>query len=394
MNTKEIEVDGVNVAVNEEIFNKLNMVRVEYSVKKKRKLTWSEFFNLLLNLEKKGKDIISIKNEFSMRKKKDLTWDEFFEFLLKREKIKKSAKSWLYTISIFIAITFILMFPFYFGVPSRALLMLPIILLVGFIVAFFSAYILTPFTLKGIKPFENAPPELTETIDEFRKKSGIKRKIKLMIAETPQINAMAYTSIFDNRICITTGLLKAYEDGKINEEEMKAIIGHEIGHIKNLDCFRMAFVISWISIFSMLGTLLIIIGNVISGAGLVIGATSREKGAGAAARIIGLISIIAGFIMKIIAKVASILALHHSRKIEYHADMVGAELTTPTTMANSLEKIDRLNDELIAKELASLPYAERWQIEPKNLSWVDRLFLTHPPMNKRLHALKTVNEFL
>ena len=52
-------------------------------------------------------------------------------------------------------------------------------------------------------------------------------------------------------------------------------------------------------------------------------------------------------------------------------------------MANALQRISTLNNDLVAKELAKLPYADRWQLQPRNPSWIDKLFDTHPPMEKR-----------
>lgn len=101
-----------------------------------------------------------------------------------------------------------------------------------------------------------------------------------------------------------------------------------------------------------------------------------------------------GVIQKLIAKIASILAFHLSRKDEYAADMIGAKLTSPEKMANALQRINTLNNELVAKELAALPYADRWQLQPRNPSWIDKLFDTHPSTEKRDTTLRTIGEFL
>ena len=74
--------------------------------------------------------------------------------------------------------------------------------------------------------------------------------------------------------------------------------------------------------------------------------------------------------------------------------MVGAELTSPEKMANALQRINALNNELVAKELAELPYADRWQLQPRNPSWIDKLFDTHPPMGERENELRTISKFL
>jgi heat shock protein HtpX len=357
------------------------------------------------------KGIRRLKAELSAKKGKVLTWDEFFELQLSRERKKQDLTSWLYTFGIFVAITFILMFPLYIGAPLAAMAMLPVFILIGLIVAFFSAYVLTSWTLRGIKPFENAPSEILKSFEELSRKAGLKKHPELMIAETPEINAMAYVCLSGNRICITRGLVNAYQNENIGEEELNAILGHEIGHIRNLDCLKRSFVLSWISIFDAVGTLLMYIGKGIAGIGVVLAGASEEvvitkvgRGRYVARREGGLIWLaiallgwmfyVFGVIQKLFCKIASILAFHLSRKHEHAADMVGAELTSPETMTNALQRINTLNNELDAKELAALPYADRWQLQPRNPSWIDKLFDTHPPMEKRETKLKIISKFL
>jgi heat shock protein HtpX len=357
------------------------------------------------------KGIRRLKAELSAKKGKVLTWDEFFELQLSRERKKQDLTSWLYTFGIFVAITFILMFPLYIGAPLAAMAMLPVFILIGLIVAFFSAYVLTSWTLRGIKPFENAPSEILKSFEELSRKAGLKKHPELMIAETPEINAMAYVCLSGNRICITRGLVNAYQNENIGEEELNAILGHEIGHIRNLDCLKWSLVLSWISIFDAIGYMCIRIGEGILHLGVILSEVTeetvivkegrdryvarREGGMGGLLiALFGWMLYMFGVIQRIIAKIASILAFHLSRKQEYAADASGAELVRPEAIAGALQKIESLNNELIAKELASLPYADRWQLQPRNPSRIDRLFDTHPPTEKRISTLKRISEFL
>ncbi|MFQ6071475.1 MAG: hypothetical protein ACE5KT_02080 [Methanosarcinales archaeon] len=163
------------------------------------------------------KRVKMLKAKFSAKKRKALTWDEFFELLLNRERKKEQLKSWLYTLGIFVAITFILIPTIVVALfiePLAAMSMLLMFLLIGFIVASFSAYVLTPWTLRKIKPFETTPPQVLKSLEELSKKAGLKKVPKLMLAETPEINAMTYASISGNRVCVTRGLMEAYQDGK------------------------------------------------------------------------------------------------------------------------------------------------------------------------------------
>ena len=44
---RKIEVNGLNIELNDEIYNKMNILKAEYSIKEGKDLDWSDFFNLL-----------------------------------------------------------------------------------------------------------------------------------------------------------------------------------------------------------------------------------------------------------------------------------------------------------------------------------------------------------
>ncbi|MDI6691667.1 MAG: M48 family metalloprotease, partial [Candidatus Bathyarchaeota archaeon] len=84
------------------------------------------------------------------------------------------------------------------------------------------------YRVKDIPESEN--PKLHEVVENLSRKSGIK-KPRLMLAQIPIPNAFAYGSpIAGNRVAVTTGLLKT-----LDFEEVEAVIGHELGHLKHRD---------------------------------------------------------------------------------------------------------------------------------------------------------------
>jgi Zn-dependent protease with chaperone function len=136
------------------------------------------------------------------------------------------------------------------------------------------------------------------------------------------------------------------------------------------------------------------VAGVIGAAANAQASSDEEKGFGFLVVVAGWASVVAGFITKLIAKISSTLAFHLSRRQEYLADAFGAELTSPTAAASALRRIELLNDELVKKKLDSLPYADRWQVQPRNPSAIDGLFDTHPPTEKREAALNKMGEYL
>lgn len=354
---ENVEIGKKNIVVSDNIYERLNILKAKFSAKNEKSLSWNEAFKLLLEDEHKV-------NQHS---------------------------SWIYTIGIFIGVTFILMLPAYIGNPLAMITLLPIFLAIGFSVAYFSAYILTPWSLRAMKPYEKAPENIQKSLEYLSEQAGIKCP-KLMIHETSEINAMVYMSTTGSRLCVTAGLMDAYKSGKIKNEQLNSVIGHEIGHIKNLDCLKRALALSYVSIFDTIGDLMIYFGRLLA-------RKSRHIGEGYwiwrfSMVIFGWIFILSGYLQKLIAKAASVLAFRLIRKQEFLADEVGAELVSPGNMADVLEKMDTIDHELVAKEMELLPYADTWQLQPQNPSPIDKLFDTHPSTDERSKALRKIGAFL
>lgn len=300
------------------------------------------------------------------------------------ERRKRELNSWLYAFGIFLVITLVFtphLLILLFTVPAAVASTFVSFIFLGFLAALFSAFILTPIVMRKLKPLED--PGLTEMFGRLVKRAGMQTPPRLTVMETPEINAVAYNSIFGKRVGITRGLIQAHNKKQMDDKELEAILAHELGHHNSLDCLKSSFIFSIVSLYEAIGYLMIMIGRGIG----YIGEASGGGLFGFASILFGGILILCGFILRIIAKIASTFAFHFSRKQEYGADTFGAELMDPKTMANALTKLEDLNSGLIAKKMAQLPYADRWQLQPVNPSWLDKLFHTHPPTEKRVKAL-------
>ena len=299
------------------------------------------------------------------------------------EEGKKELKNWLYVFAIFFIITLVFVpyiVPFLFQSPKEGISMLLSFIFLGVIVALFSAYVLTPLVMRKLKPLND--PEILEIFGKLSEKAKMKKTPSLTMVDTPEINAVAYLSLLGKRVGITKGLIESYHKKELNKSELKSILAHELGHHKSLDCLKISFAFSIVSFYEAIGYLIIILGRGIA----YIGEYSDER-AGLGSTLIGWSFALVGYILRIISKIASIFAFHLTRKQEYSADSFGAGLTSPKAMAEALEKIENLNSELTAKEIADLPYTDRWQLQPVNPSWIDKLFDTHPPTKERIKTL-------
>jgi len=201
------------------------------------------------------------------------------------------------------------------------------------------------YRVKEISPAEE--PELHRIVERLSAKSGIK-KPKVMMAHIPIPNAFAYGSpIAGTRIAVTTELLKT-----LDMEEVEAVLGHEIGHLKHRDVQVMMFVSILPAIFYYLGWSL-----------LWTRMYSREERGGGAA-VLGLASIIVYWVL-------TLLSLHLSRLREYYADRHSASIVDDGArkLAEALAKIS-LYTSKVRKEVVS------------NFSSFKALFISDPERAK------------
>jgi heat shock protein HtpX len=145
---------------------------------------------------------------------------------------------------------------------------------------------------------ENENPQLHQTVSNLSQKSGIK-KPKLMLSQIPLPNAFAYGSpLTGSRVAVTQGLLKDLDEG-----EVEAVIGHELGHLKHRDVQIMMAV-------SFLPALFTYIGYSLMWSSMYQGSRKNEGGSSA----------LIGIAFMAFAWVLNLFMLYLSRLREYYAD--------------------------------------------------------------------------
>jgi heat shock protein HtpX len=173
------------------------------------------------------------------------------------------------------------------------------------------------YRVKEVKASED--PALHEIVERLSKKSKIK-KPKLMKAKMPIPNAFAYGSpIAGSRVAVTTGLLETLET-----EEVEAVIGHELGHLKHRDVQVMMFVSILPAIFYYIGYSMLL-------SSMFSRRDSRDSGGAA---VIGIASIFIYWIL-------TLFTLYLSRIREYFADRHSASIVEdgPRKLSEGLAKI-------------------------------------------------------
>lgn len=185
----------------------------------------------------------------------------------------------------------------------------------------------------------------------------------------------AFASGIDGRsyaVSLSKGIIE-----KLNDEELEGVIAHELTHIKNRDTRVLIISIIFVGIFAFLAEMafrsLRFVGR----------GKKDSKGSGAIILIAIAVTALAYFI-------SLILRFGISRKREFLADAGSADMTKkPYALANALRKIsaDPLIEAVERRDVAQL-FIDNPQVSThKTGSW-DKIFATHPPMEKRIELLE------
>ncbi len=182
-------------------------------------------------------------------------------------------------------------------------------------------------------------------------------------------------------IVVTRGLLKA-----LNREELQAVAAHEMSHIRNFDVRLMML------IAVMIGSIALLSDMTRRGFRWSRGRVSRREGSTGGGAV-GLLIFLIWLVTMLLAPILSqLMAMCVSRRREYLADASGAELTrNPLALAAALEKIEsRVGATAsINQGTAHLCIADpRGGLLGEEETTLADLLATHPPMNRRIEALK------
>jgi len=179
--------------------------------------------------------------------------------------------------------------------------------ILGIVVAFhILQWLIAPYIINAIyrvRPLQaHEYPWLHEAISRISAASGLSTKPKLMLAEIDLPNAFAYGNpITGNFVAVTRGLLST-----LPREEVEAVVGHELGHIKHKD-------VMFMMIISIIPALIYYIGHILYYSGW-LGSTYRDqRGGGALLVLIGVGLILLSFVF-------NLFVFYFSRLREYYAD--------------------------------------------------------------------------
>ncbi len=198
------------------------------------------------------------------------------------------------------------------------LILMPIFVIIFNIIQWLIAPYLIDAMYRVREVSQSEKPKLHEMVERLSQKSKMK-KPRVMVANMPIPNAFAYGSpIAGSRVAVTSELLNT-----LNEDEVEAVIGHELGHLKNRDVQTMMFVSILPAVFYYIGFSMLWSSR----------GSRDDRGSGGAAAIAAL-SMLMYFVL-------TMFTLYMSRLREYFADRHSASIVDdgPRKLSVGLAKI-------------------------------------------------------
>lgn len=261
---------------------------------------------------------------------------------------------------------------------AASIAMLPLAALIAFTAAgiwFAIAWLTNQWIIDGISGARRVTREQERALWEMTENLAISRGMRmprLAVIETPARNAFASGLARDKgAITVTRGLMEA-----LNQAELRAVVAHELTHIRNGDARLAVIAAIFAGIISLVGEVLW--RGVARGGLRTIGRGSSNDRKGAGALVLVALVVVA---LAVVLSVALRFAL--SRNREYLADAGAVELTQdPDAMVSALRKISGQSEmpDLPAELRAMLLHDGAASLGP-------RWFATHPSLEDRVAAL-------
>ncbi|GAB7078486.1 zinc metalloprotease HtpX [Megalodesulfovibrio paquesii] len=229
--------------------------------------------------------------------------------------------------------------------------------------------VLRMYRAREVSPSE--APGLHQMVAELAREAGIpKPRVCVVPEETPNAFATGRNPA-NGVVAVTEGIVSL-----LSRDELKAVLAHEIGHIRNRDILVQ-------TVAGVLASVVMMLANMAQWAAIFGGFGSSDDEDRP--------SPIVGLLLAFIAPVAaSLIQMAISRSREYLADSTGAELShDPLALARALEKLAAYNARG-RMHLGSEATAHMFIVNPFTASRLASLFSTHPPMEERVRRLRAM----
>ncbi len=215
------------------------------------------------------------------------------------------------------------------------------------------------------QPQSESETWLVATVERLAAQAGIGRP-EIGIFDAEEMNAFA-TGARRNAslVAVSTGLLRS-----MSRAQAEAVLGHEITHVANGDMVTLALLQGVLNTFVIF--LARIIGGIVDRA--LLKNDREESGIG-----FFVTTMVAQLVLGILA---SIIVNWYSRQREFRADRGGADLAGTGNMIGALEVLKGSHGEPMP------PQMRAFGINGGRSSGFAQLFMSHPPLDERIAALR------
>ena len=253
-----------------------------------------------------------------------------------------------------------------------------IAMIIGFIYALTMIFQSTEIvmSMNGAREVDrNEEPVLYHVVEDMAMVAQIPMP-RVYVIDDPGLNAFATGSNPQNAaVAATSGLLEI-----MNREELEAVIGHEVSHIRNLDIRISTIAVALASAITLLSSMA---GRMMWWGGASRSRRNSDRDSGGLEVIMLVISLLAIVLAPL---AATLVQLAISRQREFLADASSVELTrNPQGMINALLKLE--NSQPMTHHVDDASSA-LYINDPQKPGFLKKLFYTHPPISERIERLK------
>ena len=215
------------------------------------------------------------------------------------------------------------------------------------------------------RPANGTEEWLVSTVRTLAAQAGIGMP-EVGVFDSPQPNAFATGARRDAAlVAVSSGLVRS-----MSRTEVEAVLGHEITHVANGDMVTLTL------IQGVVNTFVIFLSRVVGG--IVDRSLSRDgEGRG------GIGYFVTVMVMQVVLGIlASMIVMWFSRRREFRADAGGAHLAGRNNMIAALERLKAGHEPALPAQFAA------FGIGGGPGTGLQRLFLSHPPLEERIAALR------
>jgi len=254
------------------------------------------------------------------------------------------------------------------------LLGLSIMLLVSVLISFYSYFFSKQMALRANRVHlitEAEEPRLYRIVKKVAQEAGLPMP-EVGISEEPMPNAFATGRNPQNAAVVATrGILKL-----LNDDELEAVFGHEMSHVKNRDILVMAIASTIASVLTFASRMVFY--------SMMFGGGRDDRGN------VNIVMLLLAVLTIVFVPIAAMLMqLAVSRNREYLADETGARITgKPRQLASALRRLET-GCQSSSNNYSNSTYADVWISNPiRKKGTFSNLFSTHPATADRIARLE------